>query len=249
MRNYVDFHVHIDYYPNYRDIFHSYDKRKIYTLFVTNFPEVYKKSLETFPDSKYVKIALGYHPEMIGIKPFNKGLFNKYLGKVKYLGEVGLDYSKQHYRNRDEQIKIFRYICQRASIEKKVMSIHSRNAEKDVLEILLEENVKFAVFHWYTGSMKTLTEILDAGYYLSLNPSMLRSKKGKEIIKSMPLERILIETDGPYGSIGKQKIVPKDIPEVYSAFERILEVEDLSKVVYENLNELLFKQINEQEKN
>lgn len=77
---------------------------------------------------------------------------------------------------------------------------------------------------------------------------MLRSKKGKEIIKSMPLERILIETDGPFGSIGKQKIIPEDIPKVYSSFEQFLEVENLSNLVYENLNELLTKQINEQEK-
>lgn len=248
MRSYVDFHVHIDYYPNYRQIFNYYDKQKIYSLFVTNFPEVFKKSLETFPDSKYVKIALGYHPEMLDIKPFNKRLFDQYIGMTKYLGEIGLDYSKKHYKYRDQQVKIFRYICQRACEERKIISVHSRHAEKDVLNILLDTNVKFAVFHWYTGTLDTLHEILDAGYYLSLNPSMLRSKKGKEIIKSLPLDRILVETDGPYGSIGKHKIVPNDIPKVYGAFEQFLEVEGFRNKVYQNLNDLLFKQMNEEGK-
>ncbi|GEN56390.1 hydrolase [Halolactibacillus alkaliphilus] len=243
MRNFVDFHVHIDYYPNYREIFNYYDNNKIYALFVTNFPEVFKKSLESFSASKYVKIALGYHPEMIKIKPFNKRLFNQYIGKSKYLGEIGLDYSKQLYRFRDEQVKIFRYICQRGSEEQKVFSIHSRNAEKDVLKILIETNVKYAVFHWYTGTLDALQEILEAGYYLSLNPSMLRSKKGKEIIKSLPLDRILVETDGPYGSIGRKSIVPNDIPRIYGEFEQFLGVDDFRSIVYQNLNELLVKQM------
>lgn len=248
MRNYIDFHVHIDYYSNYKEIFDFYDKQKIYALFVTNFPEVFQKSLEIFPESKYVNIALGYHPEMIDIRPFNRKHFDQYLGMTKYLGEVGLDYSKKHYRYRDEQSKIFTYICQRASEEQKILSVHSRSAERDVLDTLIKSNIKYAVFHWYTGSMKDLQDILSAGYYLSLNPSMLRSKKGKEIIENVPLERILIETDGPYGSIGKHNIIPNDLPRVYSAFEQFLGIENLRDIVYQNLKTLLVKQLNEQGK-
>lgn len=74
MKNLVDFHVHIDYYPNYKTIYDFYTNQKIYALFVTNFPEVFKKAMDTFPESKYVKIALGYHPEMINIRPFKKRL-------------------------------------------------------------------------------------------------------------------------------------------------------------------------------
>lgn len=247
-RSYVDFHVHIDYYSNYKEIYDYYDKQKIYALFVTNFPEVFKKVLDTFPESKYVKVALGYHPEMMDIKPFNRKLFDNYFGMTKYLGEVGLDYSKKNYQHHNEQARIFNYISQRASEEQKILSIHSRNAENDVLSILINNNIKHAVFHWYTGSLKVLQDILSEGYYLSLNPSMLRSKKGKEIIKSVPLDRILVETDGPYGSIGKRNVVPNDIPKVYNDFEQFLEVENFRDIVYRNLNDLLVRQIDKKEK-
>lgn len=243
MQNYVDFHVHIDYYENYKEVYEYYNTNKIYALFVTNFPEVYRKSKETFADSKYVKIALGYHPEMVEIKPFNRKEFDRQLDKTKYLGEVGLDFSKRFYKYRDEQIKVFRYICQKAFERNKILSIHSRNAEKDVLQILKDYQIKYGVFHWYSGNISLLDNILASGYYLSLNPSMLKSKKGKEIISKIPLERMLIETDGPYVKIKNRHIIPDDIPTVYSEFEQFLGVENLSNIVFQNLNRLLVNQL------
>lgn len=243
MQNYVDFHVHIDYYENYKEVYEYYNTNKIYALFVTNFPEVYRKSKETFADSKYVKIALGYHPEMVEIKPFNKKEFDRQLDKTKYLGEVGLDFSKRFSKYREEQIKVFRYICQKANEGNKIMSIHSRNAEKDIVAILNEYKVKYAVFHWYTGSISLLKNIIASGYYLSLNPSMLKSKRGKEIISNTPLERILIETDGPYCKLKNRHIIPNDIPSVYRDFEDFLGVGNLREIVFQNLNRLLVNQL------
>lgn len=245
MQNYVDFHVHIDYYENYKEVYEYYNTNKIYALFVTNFPEVYRKSKETFADSQYVKIALGYHPEMVEIKPFNKKEFDRQLDKTKYLGEVGLDFSKRFNKYREDQIKVFRYICKKANEGNKIMSIHSRNAEKDIVAILNEYKVKYAVFHWYTGSISLLKNIIASGYYLSLNPSMLKSKRGKEIISNTPLERILIETDGPYGKINNRHIIPGDIPTVYRDFEQFLGVENLREIVFNNLKELLSTQLKE----
>ncbi|WP_155008754.1 Qat anti-phage system TatD family nuclease QatD [Priestia megaterium] len=243
MRNFVDFHVHIDYYPNYKEIFSYYDQHQIYTLFVTNFPEVYKKAKETFPNSKYVKLALGYHPEMVGIKSFNKKEFDEHISETRYLGEVGLDFSHKFYKHKDEQIKVFRYICEKAYVGKQILSIHSRNAEKEVLNILREYKVEHAVFHWFTGSINLLHEILEQGYYLSLNPSMLNSKKGQEIIKNIPVERILIETDGPFGKIQKNPIRPEDIPLIYNKFGQYLNVNNIQNIVYNNLNSLLTRQL------
>ncbi|MFF2889069.1 TatD family hydrolase [Paenibacillus sp. NPDC057967] len=242
MKNFVDFHVHIDYYQNYKRIYDFYNDQKIYALFVTNFPEVFKKAKDTFQESKYVKLALGYHPEMINIRPFKQKDFDEYLDETKYIGEVGLDFSKDHIKNRDEQTRIFRHICRKAADKNKIMSVHSRNAGMDVLASLKEFGVKHAVFHWYTGSIKNLQEVIESRYYLSLNPSMLRTKKGKEIIQSIPLRYILIETDGPYSKYNNRQTVPEDIPSIYRDFEHFLGIENLREIVYENLNRLLMAQ-------
>lgn len=242
MKNFVDFHVHIDYYRNYKTIYDFYNDQKIYALFVTNFPEVFKKAKNTFPESKYVKIALGYHPEMISIRPFKNKYFDEYLDETKYVGEVGLDFSKDHIRNRNEQIRIFQHICDKSAVKNKIMSVHSRNAEIDVLDNLKTFGVKHVVFHWYTGSIKNLQDIIDSEYYLSLNPSMLRTKKGREIIQSIPTRQILIETDGPYSKYNNRQILPQDIPSIYRDFESFLGIENLKEIVFENLNRLLINQ-------
>lgn len=242
MKNFVDFHVHIDYYPNYNTIFNFYNNQKIYTLFVTNFPEVFKKAKDSFPESKYVKIALGYHPEMIGMRPFKQKSFDEYLDETKYVGEVGLDFSKDHIKNRDEQIRIFRYICRKTADQNKIMSVHSRHAELDVLANLKEFGVKHAVFHWYTGSIKNLEDVIESNYYLSLNPAMLRTKRGREIIQSVPLPQILIETDGPHSKYNNRQTVPDDIPSIYRDFEHFLGIDNLREIVFDNLNRLLVTQ-------
>lgn len=122
------------------------------------------------------------------------------------------------------------------------MSVHSRNAEMDVLANLKEFGIKHAVFHWYTGSIKNLQEVIESNYYLSLNPSMLKTKKGKEIVQSIPLRQILIETDGPYSKYNNRQIVPDDIPSIYRDFEFFLGIENLKEIVFENLNKLLINQ-------
>jgi TatD DNase family protein len=74
---------------------------------------------------------------------------------------------------------------------------------------------------------------------------MLKSKKGKEIISNIPMERILIETDGPYGKINNRHIVPKDLPLIYKEFGLFLGVGNLKEIVFNNLKELLSTQLND----
>lgn len=237
--NYIDFHVHIDYFKNYHQIFNSYEKQKIYALFVTNLPEIYEKSINEFRQSKYVKLALGYNPQLTKKYKFNKKLFLKYIHTTKYIGEVGLDFSSEYKDCINEQINNFTFICSCVNRHPKIMSIHSRKAESEVLKILDENNIEFAVFHWYSGSINTIEEIKKRGYYFSVNYNMLKSKKGREILKEIPLDRILFETDGPFDctrgkatTIGKISAIYKELGDFYC-------VDDMKKVVYNNLKTLL----------
>lgn len=243
MKSYIDFHVHIDYYQNYKEIYGYYNSNNIYTLFVTNFPEVYQKAKKMFVESKYVNLALGYHPAMIEIIPSNRQKFDMYCVGTKFFGEVGLDFSNKYFKHRDEQIGIFSYICRKAKEGNKILSVHSRKAEYEVIRLLYIQQVEFAVFHWYTGSLELLREIVDLGYYFSLNPSMLKTKKGNEVITNVPLDKILIETDGPYSTFKNRMITPIDIPNIYGEFEKVLKVTNLKQIVFQNSNELLDKQL------
>ena len=62
-----------------------------------------------------------------------------------------------------KQKEIFKQICQ--SVSKHILSVHSRQAEHDVLDILLNYKVEKAIFHWYTGPKELISSIVNAGYY------------------------------------------------------------------------------------
>lgn len=241
MSNLIDFHIHIDYYKNYREMYDYFIQNKTYALFVTNMPEIFERCKKEFPENKYVKIGLGYNPQLSNTHQFNMKLFDKWLPHTKYIGEVGLDYSKEFIETKAEQQRIFQYICKRAGETNKIMSIHSRMAEKETLEILVENEVRFAVFHWYSGNKTLLEEIIENGYYLSVNYSMLTSVKGLNIIRAVPLDRLLIETDAPFG---KSDIKGKsyNLPVIYKEFEEKLQIKDFSSIVFNNLKRLLIEQ-------
>lgn len=243
--NLIDFHVHIDYYQNYHEIFNKYEQNKIYTLFVTNLPQIYEKCVKEFRQSKYVKIAIGYNPQLSNQYEFNKNLFLKLVNTTKYIGEVGLDFSPKYKSTKDKQLERFKYICDYiGSKNNKIVSIHSRKADAEAINILENGNVKFAVFHWYSGSLSRIEQIIKDGYYFSVNTAMLRSKPGREILARIPIDRLLIETDGPYTSICNVPVTPDKLVQVYKELGALYNVSNLDEIVYSNLKRLLYKMLN-----
>lgn len=82
------------------------------------------------------------------------------INKTNYIGEVGLDFSNKYIKYKDRQIEIFNYICNIASKENKIMIIHSRKAEKEVLNILIKNNIRNAIMHWYTGPINSIDDFV-----------------------------------------------------------------------------------------
>ncbi|WPC42849.1 TatD family hydrolase [Clostridium sp. JS66] len=243
MNNLVDFHFHLDYYKNYYEWYNYLNDRKIYALCVTNLPEIYEACVDKFEETKYVKFALGYNPQEIRKRKLNKRCFERNVKKTKYIGEVGLDYSSKFKENKDEQVKAFDFITKVASAHNKILSVHSRASEHDVLNIIVKNQVKYVVFHWYNGDKNLIKEIVRLGYYFSVNSSMIETEKGKSIIKEIPMNRLLVETDGPFSRINGSQANPKKLKNIYCKLENFLEINNLGKIVLENLNRLLLENL------
>lgn len=238
---YADFHVHIDHYDNPREILDYCEENQILTLFVTNLPEIFEKHNNYFRRYKNMRLALGYHPDLISYKEFqfNEQLFTSQLLMTKYIGEVGLDFSKHNLAYKEEQIRVFQKIVILGSMMDKIFTIHSRKAERETFEILKKFSVKKAIFHWYTGPLKLISEILDSGYYFSVNIGMLKSTNGQKILQKLPLNRIIIESDGPFTKYKSKVYTSKEIGKIYEEFENFYQVTDLKSIVYNNIKELL----------
>lgn len=145
--------------------------------------------------------SIGIHPEnlydAVGdyIDRLEKLAENK---KVVAIGEIGLDYHYEGF-NRKAQTEAFRNQVMLANKLDLPVIVHCRDAIGDCMEILKEFRPK-GVMHCYSGSAETAKELLDLGFYISFTGALTfkNSKKAQEVMKMLPLERFMLETDCPY---------------------------------------------------
>lgn len=209
----IDTHCHIDQYKNPFRLIRGCEKNKILTIGVTNLPSHYLAGKEYVADSYYFKMAIGFHPLAVEQNNYKNELdiFRQHVSQCKYIGEIGLDFSKQSSNMREGQIDVFRQIFHLIGINRKFITIHSRGAEKEVLALLIEKRTCPVVMHWYTGSLAYVDQFISEGHYFSINPAMVQAPKGNTLLTCIPRNRILTETDGPYVKITGKRAEPLDV--------------------------------------
>jgi len=217
----IDTHCHIDLYKNPKKILQECEKAGITVLAMTNLPSHFEMGYPHVLPFKKIRLALGMHPLFAEKHSKEFPLFYKNLSKTSYIGEVGLDFSREGFATKEIQIDSFRRILIEVTEKKKILSIHSRRAEKEVFNLLLEYKIKNAIFHWYSGSLNLIKKIADAGYYFSINPAMTISENGKKIIGMIPIDKILTETDGPFVNINNRVLMPGELELVINSISRI----------------------------
>jgi len=160
------------------------------------------KSIELANRYSFVNAVIGVHP--VDIKKYNdkveKELERLALTekKVVAIGEIGLDY---HWMEdpKDVQIAGFRKQMELAERVKKPVVIHTREALQDTLDVLKDYKNVGGILHCYPGSLEAAKPFLDR-YYLGIGGTLTfkNNKKTKELVKELPLEKIVLETDCPY---------------------------------------------------
>jgi TatD DNase family protein len=141
--------------------------------------------------------AVGYHPWSItpeGIEE-NLAFIQEHLAGCVALGEVGLDY--QAKVKKKLQQKTFAALLEVAAREGKPVIIHTRFSQPRAHRMVKEAGMVKAVFHWYSGPLEVLEEILADGYFISATPALAYSPPHQAAVQAAPLSRILIETDAP----------------------------------------------------
>lgn len=197
-----DSHCHLDLMDNMTSIVQSIAKEDVGILSVGTTPRAYLKEVEMFGDVKNIHVALGLHPQLVGSGYDDLELFESLVQRCRYIGEVGLDFSKEYITNKEQQIEVFKRIllcCERCG--NKVVSMHSLKSVATVLKTLRQvrmDNKNTYILHWFTGSIVQMQNAIDMGCFFSINPQMLKTKSGIEIIQKIPPNRILLETDAPF---------------------------------------------------
>ena len=164
--------------------------------------------------------------------------------KVKAIGEIGLDYYYETI-HRDAQMRAFRIQMQLAEELDMPVIVHERDAHDDGMSIVKEfPNVK-GVVHCYSGSTEMARQLVNMGWYIGFTGVLTfkNARKAVETAASIPLERILLETDCPYMAPepyrGKRNH-PGYLPRMAEKLAQIrgIPVEDVIRVTTENAKRL-----------
>jgi|SRR5680860_844489 len=233
----IDAHCHIDAYPDPYKIAELAQRSKVLTIAVTNRPAHFIDSRPHVQQFGFLRPALGLHPLLAEHTQSERQQFARALDDTSYVGEVGLDFSREGIATRTEQEESFRFVLELIKDQPKFLSIHSRRAESATLDYLEEYEIPNAVFHWFTGSIAALDRLLNLGYYCSVNPAMLQKPKGQRIVDRIPLDRLLTESDGPYVLVGQRQAIPTDVTlvEAYLLETRNIDHSELKGQLKRNL--------------
>jgi TatD DNase family protein len=150
-----------------------------------------------WPGPHLIYPAVGYHPWSItpeGVED-NLAFIRENLAGCVALGEVGLDY--QAKVKKKVQQEVLAALLDLAARENKPVILHTRFSQPRALRMVKEAGIARAVFHWYSGPLEVLQEILAEGYFISATPALAYSPPHQAAVQAAPLSRILIETDAP----------------------------------------------------
>jgi TatD DNase family protein len=152
-----------------------------------------------YPD---VFASIGTHPDRATEeREMGQGVLRELAAnpKVAAIGECGLDYHNKE-STREDQESVFRDHIRVAADTRLPLVIHTREAEADTIRILRDEPAASGVFHCFTSSMNLAEQALELGYMISFSGivTFRNAEELREVVKMVPLDRLLVETDAPF---------------------------------------------------
>jgi len=237
----IDTHCHIDLYDDPIQVANECEKLGIITIGMTNLPSHFEMGFNHLLTFKKVRLALGMHPLHAESHKKEFPSFIRNISKTSYIGEIGLDFSREGIATKEIQIQTFTQILLALAGQNKILSLHSRKAEREILKLLIEHDIKLAIFHWYSGPVSLIDEMVRAGYFFSINTAMIKSKSGQEIISRIPMEHLLTESDGPFIGINDRPVRPVDLKLVlqYLSVVRNISIDIVQKTIDQNFASLI----------
>jgi len=225
----VDAHCHLDRYTE--NLAHALEQIEQHHIFtITNSMDIpsYKQNMKIGATSDLILPVFGIHP-------WNASKYVDHLDDLDWaifespmIGEIGLDYYFVNKTSQyDDQRRVFEHFLRAASRQRKIVIVHTKGAEGEVLELLEKYNTERVVIHWYSGPWRVLEAMVEHGFYFTIGVEVLFSQHIQDIAGYLPAELILTETDNPggneslTGTIGTPSLV-KDV------IERLAEIRGTS---------------------
>ena len=208
----IDSHCHLeqkDYDKDLDKVIENCKKELKAVITSCAHPRDFNKTIEIAEKYKgFVFATVGMHPEYI--KEFTEDQIDEFIERIKQnkdkfvgIGEIGLDYFwVKEDDQRERQRELFIKMIKLAKEINLPIIVHCREAYEDALEILEQEKPEKVLLHMW-GKNILMDRVNKLGYYISMNSIVMRSKGHRKIIKSLPDDKLLLETDSPWLGLKK----------------------------------------------
>lgn len=208
-----------------------------------------KLALKLSDKFKIIKPALGIHPTEINKVADIQNIETEFADQFKHIlenkekivavGEIGLDFKFSNAQSK--QIALFQKLIELAKKINKPIIVHSRNAEKEVIDILESLSIKDVVLHCFCGKFKFVKRGIDNGWFFSIPANINRSLQFQDLAKKVPLSQLLTETDSPLLSPNPGQ--RNDPSNILHSVKKIAELRKLKKEyvalnIYQNYQQL-----------
>lgn len=198
-----DMHCHLDFMANGEEVARDAQAAGTHIFANTVEPSGYTAACGRFAEFGNVRIGLGLHPWWVDAEDPAQQIaaFEQLLPDTRYVGEIGLDFGRRGSATRDTQVEAFTRIAQLcADAGGKLLSLHAvRSAETvlDILECTGALATCTCIFHWFSDTSTQLLRARRAGCFFSVNPMMASTGRGREYIKAIESDCLLLEADAP----------------------------------------------------
>jgi len=198
----IDIHAHLCFPDFDKDREQVIEKSKKSLAGVIVSSARYKEGLCTLELVKkhpgFLFASLGYHPTEGSELEKTIELIKNSKDSIVAVGEVGLDFHwEKDPKKQEKQKEVFKKFISLAQNTRKPLVIHSWNAEREAFEMVKNSGIP-CVFHCFTGKKDLALEIIKQGFSISIPTNVLFSKSLRKLAKTIPIDRLMLETDAPF---------------------------------------------------
>lgn len=197
----IDAHTHLDHYDDaaldaaLADI----ETHQILTFSNAMDASSYKRALKIARRCAWVVPSFGIHPWRAADAVDQLHEVSPLIEQSPLIGEIGLDYRWVQAETFPAQREVFEFFLAAAQAHNKIVNLHTKDAEADVLRYLDRYQIERAIIHWYSGPLNILQAMIERGFYFTVGVEVGYSEHIRAVAQAIPLEQLLTETDNPGG--------------------------------------------------
>jgi TatD DNase family protein len=241
----IDAHVHIDKYgADLNQALQEIRTHDIFTVAVAMDVPSYRRSLEIGDECNLVLPTFGIHPRWAPEYLDRLNELSLIIEQSPAIGEIGLDFHwVKESAQYPAQLKVLEYFLAAAREQNKLVNLHTKGAEKQILNLLERYDIRRAIVHWYSGPMDILRDLVQFGAYFTVGVEVSYSETIQAIAHEIPDHLLLTETDNPGGLKWLKGVVgmPTDVWNVIHVIARVRNSspEAVSQTVHANFLRLI----------